>query len=64
MGPRRPLREILDPPPQNCLEIVRKEGQHVPAFLAQLKAVLLAITTYGMIVVVCVSVGVGIVDKS
>ena len=29
------------------------------AFLAQLKAVLLAITTYGMIVV-----GIGIVDKS
>ena len=35
--------------------------------LAQLKAVLLPITTYGVIVIVCVSVGisgVGIVDKS
>ena len=36
-------------------------------FLAQLKAMLLVITTYGVIVIVCVGiggVGIGIVDKS
>ena len=43
----------------------------VISFLAQLKAVLLVITTYGVIVIVCVSISIGggsssvsIVDKS
>ena len=54
------IKFYLDPHP-----FIKIQWYTIPVqFLAQLKAVLLVITTYGVIVIVCVGMCISIVDKS